>query len=253
MSEPIANGSLVNANLKAYYKLNAGALVTDSSGNGYTLTNNNSVAEADGQDSAFGKAADFGVSDFNKSLSIANNLGITTKVISMSCWVKLNAEIASGAWKFIFHQSAEQDWSIGISYEYNGGTRRLNFVSIQAGIGTTPYYHNITLGTSNWYHLAITCDGATVKAYLNGVYLGSVAARGSGNAVASNFIIGGDGELYPTINNESAAIIDDVAVFNDVLTNAEVLAIYLGDWWTATTNYLTNYRGRKRTHGAVSV
>ena len=36
------------ANLKAYYRFESGALTTDSSGNGKTLTNNNNITNSAG-------------------------------------------------------------------------------------------------------------------------------------------------------------------------------------------------------------
>lgn len=220
-SEINTNKLKTDSNLKAYYRFESGALTTDSSGNGYTLTNNNTVGETTGK---FGGAADFGSSNTNKSLSISNDLGILGTAITLSCWVKLNTEVASGSYHFVSQQNNTTDIWFHLSYEFNSGTRRLAFKRTRNGVANDEFFYTITLGTSNWYHLILTYDSATVRGYLNGVLVGSVASTGNGSGTTlDSFDIG-------RYNNGSyaSALIDDVAVFNRALSAEEVRSLYAG-------------------------
>lgn len=238
-----------NANLKAYYRMESGALTTDSSGNGKTLTNVNSVADGTG---VFGGAADLGAANSSKLLKILENLSYLGGAYSISFWAKLNAEIASSSWRLIEITENTTKTSIFVQYNYNAGTRQLYFDRLKAAVIDQAFTYSITLGTANWYQIAFVFNGSNLlTGYVNGVSVGSVAiTAGSGSGtISDSFGIGANytGAVY------SSALIDDVACFNRELTSAEVLSIYQGDGWVASTNYLTNYRPRKRTPGAVSV
>lgn len=237
---------LADANLRAYYRMEAGALTTDSSGNGKTLTNNNSIAENTA--GKFGNCSDLGAANTNKHFSIADKLSYAGGAYSISFWVKLNAEIASGNWRFITLGDDVTDSVFIIRYDYNAGTRQLYFDRLKAGVTDEAFGYTITLGTSNWVHIVLTYNATTMIGYVNGANIGSVAASGSGSGAASaGFNIGSaDG-----VSQFSSALFDDVACFNRVLTSAEVTELH--NDLTADTNTLTNYRPRKRTPGVVSV
>ena len=210
-----------DANLRAYYRLENGVLTVDNGANGYTLTNNNAVADGGGK---FGGGADLGNANSNKGLVVVSDLGITTKVISVSMWVKLNTEILSNSWVLFFNQNTTQDWGIEIWYEYNAGTRRLSYRSTQSGIGSNVNTYNISLGTDSWYHLVFTSDGTDQRAYLNGVLVGGpIAIRTSGNNITSATSIG---YYYPANNYFASSVIDDVAIFSKALSQAEITELY---------------------------
>ena len=204
-----------DALLKGYYKMSAGALTTDSSTAGNTLTNNNTVADGTGK---FDGGADFGASNTNKSLTKATDVGIAgNSNITISFWVKLNTEIASGVYGLVSHCSNSGAQRVfELYYQYNGGTRQLALNMA----GTTLGYA-ITLGTANWYHIAVTRDSATCYIYVNG----ALATSGTNGSTASNFnqvTIGADRALSVF----ASAIIDDVAFFGHALNATEVLLLY---------------------------
>ena len=211
-----------DANLVAYYRMESGALTTDSKG-ANTLTNYNTVADGIGK---FGGGADFGASNTDKALRVASDLGIgATTNITASIWVKLNTEISTGEYTFIDKNKAGATGTlIQIYYEYNGGTRRLNFRRLGSANAAVTY--NLTLGTSNWYHLVLTWDGTNMYAYVNGVSVGSAASSGTFNltAYADQLAIG----TTNSVDNVrySSAIIDDVAIFSRALTASEVSQLY---------------------------
>ncbi len=240
---PLASDS----SLKALYRFESGALTTDSSGNGLTLTNHNSISE--NSNGKFGYCADLGSSDSDRYFDVADNFGYAGGAISISFWIKLNTEISSSQYNFVEIYENTAHTTIFVIYEYNSGTRRLYFQRVKQGVAIDGFSYNITLGTSNWVHIALTYSGSTIIGYVNGSNIGNASSTGNGTFPLSPLInIGGSGATY-----SSLTLIDDVCFFNRVLTSEEILSIYQGDGWQVTTNYLTNYRPRRRTPGAVSV
>jgi len=212
-----------DANLLAYYRFNSGALTTDDSGNGVTLTNNNTVGEASGK---FGIAADGGATNTDKYLSTTTQL-LNGGTCTFSCWVKMNTEIAAGSQYFIFQESTGTSHVVfRLLYEYNSGTRRINFSRIKAGLSDQQFYSNVTLGTTNWYHLVLTYNGTTLIGYINGSPVGSVGASGNGIA---NFSAGGHSLFVsPSLASFGSCLIDDVAIFDRALTATEISNLYNG-------------------------
>ena len=238
-----------DANLQAYYRLESGALTTDSSGNSKTLTNNNTVGEGTGK---FGGCADFGSSNSDKYLSLTDDLGITGGAISISCWVKLNAEIGSGTWDFVSQSDAGTFTIYTIRYDYNGGTRRIGFVRNKNNVATEVVWLNTTMGTSNWYNLVLTYNGTNMTGYIDASAGTPTAMSGNGNTAGADAIsigasmgwnAGGTKLFY------ASALIDDVAIFDRALTDVEVAILYNDP--TATANKLKFYR-RNRIPGDIT-
>jgi hypothetical protein len=213
------------ADAVAYYRMESGALTTDTSGNGFTLTNVNTVAEATGK---YGGGADGGATNSTKYLWINNNLGIDGGACSISLWVKMNTEIGSGIQTFVSQQNTNTDTSFMITYDYNGGTRRIAFRRYRQGVAADENYYTITLGTSAFQHLVLTYDATNLRGYVNGtLQAGPTAFSGNGTGVTSEHLAiltnkGGAG----TPSEYVSAIVDDVAIFNRVLTASEVTSLY---------------------------
>ena len=219
---------LNNANLKAYYRFESGALTTDSSGQGKTLTNVNTAVDGTG---VYGGAVDLGSTNSTKYLYIANDLGITGGACTVSIWVKNNSDIGSGAWKFWTQGDAGTFVDFQVAYEYNSGTRRLQFRRIRRGTSTADFAYNLTMGTSNWYHIVQTYDGTTVRGYVNGAYVGSVASSGNGASnTVDGFNVGADGsdQSGGTLSAYCSSIFDDVAVFDAALSADQIKELYEG-------------------------
>lgn len=158
-------------------------------------------------------SADFGTGS-TKNLSKTSNLGIGHQNVTFSFWVKLNTEVASGQYGLMRLRTttgAEVTWII--SYQYNGGTRRLQFARSKPGVGGDPsVYYNISFGTSNWYLVGMTYDTATITAYVNGVSVGTLAESGGGSGSTNDFLIGYDATGY------YYGLIDDFRVWDTVKT-----------------------------------
>ncbi len=218
--QEINRNSLINHSaLTAYYQLESGALTTDSSGNGHTLTNNNTVGEGSGK---FAGGADYGTGNTNKYLNISTDLNIDgNAAITIMGWIKLNAEPGTGAsYALASHCSnTGAQKRLDIDYQDSAGVKRIVVDS-----GDSYIYHNMVLGTSSWTHLAVTRDASgNTELYVNGKLIGT-GTTGSGTLNDNFFSIGSRNSLGFFSN----AIIDDVAVFNQVLTNKEIAAIIGG-------------------------
>ena len=191
------------------------ALDVNDKVNGWNLTNNGSVAELTTglPFAASSIAADLGTSNSTKYLSLADDFNIGgNSDMSIEFWIKLQTEIASGFYTIFMHESTSgADRYLDCVYEYNAGTRRLNITAGQ---------YTITLGTTSWYHLAITRSiaGNTIL-YVDGVAQITAATSASGmGAAAARFTAG----AHPNPTNYSSAIIDDLRIWNDVRTSTEI-------------------------------
>ncbi len=71
---------------------------------------------------------------------------------------------------------------------------------------------------NTWTHLAATYDGATLRLFVNGVQVASVARSGAIATSADPLQIGGD----PIYGQYFAGRIDEVRVYNTALTAAQI-------------------------------
>lgn len=101
------------------------------------------------------------------------NLGLPTKAISVSCWVKLNTADYWGGFVGIFQDNGnyEKGWILGT---FNG-----NF-SFGLSNGTSMNY--LTAATAvnmgEWYHVVGTFNGDNQKIYINGELKGTAVMKG---------------------------------------------------------------------------
>ena len=214
-----------SANLKAYYRFESGALTTDSSGNGYALTNNNTVGEAAGK---FGGAADFTNANTNKYFSIVSGpvTGTSARTIAGWCYqyqidgnnqgfFGIGSASATRA-AFNFYTAATSGEMLIICYGDN----------LNSGV-------NVTAGT--WFHAAITYDSATfvIRLYINGKHIASKTLSGGLNTDAVFNI--GKSSYEATYAD---AIVDDMGVFDIALSADQIKELYegryLGEGWPQT-------------------
>jgi hypothetical protein len=207
MAQLSSTSLFTDANLVSYYKLED---VSDSKG-ANTLTNTNTVAFNGGK---FNNGADFTSTNTNKKLAVSSNLGIAgSGAMSISFWVK--PYTVASAQTYIFHNSTTTaDRYLAVSID---GSNHLTFNGAGASDSATTFTN-----TSSFSHIVVTRSGAgAVLGYLNGVQVASLSVGGSG-VTTNELRIGvtaADGEY-------ASCIIDDVAIFSDVLTAAEVLILF---------------------------
>ena len=87
--------------------------------------------------------------------------------------------------------------------------------------------YNTSIGTNQWVHVAICRNGSSIKAFANGVQVGS--ATNSDNLTSTSFTIGANGNGSEPFNG----YIDDLRVTKGV-------ARYTGSFVTQSTAFLDN-------------
>ena len=215
-SQEINTNYLLNdANLQGYWRFEADG--SDSSGNGYTLTGTNPDFVA----GKFGNGGDF-ESGSSEYLSIANascpNLEISGSQ-TWSCWVK--AESLTGNSRVMSkHSGVSGDVLIYINNDYKLGM-------YIAGLSTNTVVTDPTpITTGVWYHVCCVYDSSAtkLKIFVNGVKT-EVTASGSVTDTNGDFAIGRNGG---TDERYWDGLIDDAAIWDRALSDAEVMAMYLG-------------------------
>lgn len=227
----MTNGEYLGAGsgiTKALYRLSD---VNDSSGNGNTLTNNNSVSFVSGK---FGNCADYGSSNTNKFLGRAgiSSLNGDTQ-LTFSTWVNITSNPANNTiacWWFATKRSSASD---GVYYQFgyrnDAGTLKLKMVRI--GSSNQPIEFTTTLSIGIWYHIGYTFNGSTQKIYLNGNEVTSGSASGKGNISS-----------FPSVFNLGMGRVSP----EDALSGKQDETIYEEKVWTASDfkKYYTYAKGR---------
>ncbi len=213
----------LTTNLLAYWKLDeSSGNATDATGNGFTLTNNNTVTYGTG---LINNGAQF-TGGVIKYLSRADNLGITNGNITIQVWVKLNNEIASGQWGLVIKGDAGTNINYIIAYQYNSGTRRLDFNRQQQNTANNEQFYTVDLGTSAWHQLILTYDGTNVSGYVDTVAIGNLATSGDGASGGANLVE--VGRAHGFTDNCVDGTMDEVGVWSRVLNSTEVGQLYNG-------------------------
>ena len=203
--------------LLAHYKLNDNAadkVVADASGNakhGASVQNTSAIAVA-------GKIN--GALSFNGStdkISCGANFPVTTNNFSWSLWI---------------YPTTAVDANDGLITK-NYGQPSLNLftasfptnvrVSIN-GIASITATGNI-INANTWYHIVLTREGTAWKIYVNGNVEASTTNAANGVDYGYVFTVGND---IATAGRFFTGLIDDVRIYDEALTLAQVGAIYNG-------------------------
>lgn len=197
--------------------------VNDSSGNSYTLTNNNTVGFAIGK---FGNAADFGASNANKYLSINSDCGINpgSDAFTILGWICLNGQPGAGARFAICH--IEKNAAGGVCYlEYynNSGTYLLG-ARYGSAQDNYPLSATKTLAAGTWHLITITSSAAGAgKLFVDG----AVVATGSRGSEAGASVFVNIGRGWPITGwNYFSGKVDEFAYLNYEMTAQQVRRLY---------------------------
>src|ERR1035441_4923602 len=146
------------------------------------------------------------------------NLALTTG--SVSCWIYMPSLPAIDG--IIFEKGDMSNQLYGYGMYYSSG--RLVFETANASKHTN-YYANtgVTLQAGVWYHIVCTWNGTTVVTYLNGVQ--RLSASQVTPCVFNNHDFG-LGKNLPSNTAGFPGTIDEVGVWNRVLTSSEVTSLY---------------------------
>ena len=170
-------------------------------------------------------------------------LDLTGSTITLSAWVR-NSSFATGVSQRFVSKAADSTedgtyWMLG---QANDGQNRLQFRLKSGGVTTTLIASAGDLPLNTWYHASATYDGSTMRLYLNGAQVGSVAKSGSISRSSGRVSV--EIGRSPESSNYLRGAIDDVRIYSSALTPAEIAALAgTGAAWAATTvsgNQLSN-------------
>lgn len=209
-------------NIVEYFKLDESSGNATGSVSSTVLTNNNTVGYAAAK---INNGADFGTANTNKYLKYAGNLGINGGDVTLACWMKMRTEISTGRQAPIACGGGSNNVEYHIRYDYNAGSRRLSFVRDKNGVSEQQSDYTVTLGTSNWYHVALTYDGTNIRGYVNGsIVAGPTAASGNGSSALSQATT--IGSWLDGANYLGSMYVDEAAIYSRALSGTEISQLY---------------------------
>ena len=187
------------------------------------------------QAAAFGDSRSFDFDGTNDYLEGSGSFAaaVTPQQGSISVWVKLDAMSANG---FIFQLSTEEGTDDQILLLWNNGSARIRGNIKLNGTANTVDSGAGLENDGNWHHVALTwkSEDRTSSNNIARIYIdGSQTAT---NAIGSDTWQGGSGQLgavagfgrnYSQNNGHNFnGHMNDIAMFDDVLTATEVATIY---------------------------
>ncbi|MFZ2038530.1 MAG: LamG-like jellyroll fold domain-containing protein [Minisyncoccia bacterium] len=223
------------SNLTVSYKFNDGALTTDYTDNGNTLTNNNTVTSTSSGMSGYG--ANF-VRSSNQYFSKASGFSSfqpTTNVFTVSVWVKLATQSGANEYYIFDTDGSVDNYPIRMEIASN---------KLYTAV-TTNTNHNINGGTATfladtWYNIVLVGDGNYMHNYVNGVEDATAVAYSGSMETITNISIGNKKDPQQSTTYAFNGIIDELNFFKDrALTAEEVSDMYNtgnGKFYTAGKN-----------------
>ena len=193
-----------------------------------------------------GKALDFdGSNDWvdcsggSGSKVSAASLGLPTRDITVEAWVfPRTFQTWDAVVGFLQDNGTfERGWDIELR---NGGRFAFTLESV-AGGGLTYMESSSTFSTNEWYHIAGTYDGTTMKLYVNGILeASSTAESGDINYDDSWLAVG----MYKDDNEENAtdAVIDEVRIWNVAKTETQIRAAMCHKLTGSETGLVSYYK-----------
>ena len=99
----------------------------------------------------------------------------------------------------------------------NASGTRVDFITANTGF-------NFTDG--NWHHVVAVYDGVSMKVWVNGIFMGSMAQTGALGSATGNLTVGNYNGLADNLGTTWQGAIDDCYVWNRALSTNEVLRLY---------------------------
>ena len=210
----------------AYWKLdelNISADVVDSS-NGHTGTPENGV-DVDAVDKAVlnfetnAASRDFDGSD--DYIDLNDNAVLFPSDMTVSFWTK--NDVPPQQWDGIICKTDSTNWTKGWGFFYDSSSQ-IHFFVQRYNLN----YARVSINPLEWNHITGTYDGNTLRIYVNGVEGTSDSYSGSINK-GRKLTIGRCGDRDGANSYNIDGKIDDVRIYDRVLTPAEIQALASGN------------------------
>jgi hypothetical protein len=196
--------------LAAYgFEEGTGTTTADATGRNQTGTLSGATWSTAGR---FGKALSFNGTSSRVNIADSSSLHLTA-AMTLEAWVRPTT--VSGSWRTAILKESSSGLAYAL-YAANDASRPAGYVRV--GTADTGSTASAAISLNVWTHLATTFDGSTVRLYVNGTLVSSVARSGTPTSSTSPLRIGGNavwGEYF-------AGLIDEVRIYNRVLTAAEI-------------------------------
>ncbi len=180
----------------------SGSVVADGSGSG----NNGSVANTAWVAGKYGGALSFNGTSSRVTVPDSASLHLSS-AMTLEAWV--NPATTTAAWRDVIYKGNDNYYLEGTS---DSGGRPA------AGGTFGDTYGTSALAVNTWSYLAVSYDRTTIRLYVNGTQVSSLAATGAIASSTNPLSIGSD-SLY---GQYFQGLIDDVRVYNTALTQAQI-------------------------------
>lgn len=180
----------------------------DISGNGWHGNLANMSTSTSPVPGKFGQALRFGGANPTSGSHVRVPSITKTASFSYSMWIKLNSAAGGGGWRVLVEWANDNPW-FGFGSGQGG---RIELYSNNPRTTTQ-------LQVGPWYHVVLTSGGGVSKIYINGVQDGP---DGTGNTATTVGVGIGCHFVDPCFDG----IIDDVRIYNRVLSADEVKQLY---------------------------
>ena len=216
--------------LVGYYPFNGNANDSSGNGNNGTVSGATLTADKDGdENNAYSFDGD------QDQITIANNDVINAAQMTISAWIKASRYTAleqdQGDHQQVIVSNAHQDgWGSGFEFKTNGRTDNNGSQYLSLGVTGTingnfnSETDNIGLSLNEWNHVIYTHDNDNIKFYLNGELVFTENSPGT-NFYNNNSISIGS---RPSIRHVFSGGIDDVGIWNKVLSADEIANLFSG-------------------------
>ena len=202
---------------------------TDSSWNGKTLTNTNSISYVSGK---VNNAADFWSSNTTKYFTISDNLTLNTYQAGIwSIRRPVQISTAPGSWEMqnLFGIVNNSQAQVNVNYANSGGTLQLQYTIFNWVTAQTLTW-NTTLTTWVWYDVWIVKNGTTVTAYVDSSSLWNqtITIPDLSPWRPNQFTVWRN--AFDT-SNYMKWLVDEATVYSDAKTSTDVTQAYNGWNW----------------------
>jgi glucose/arabinose dehydrogenase len=183
----------------------SGTVAADASERGNTGSVANATWVSTGR---FGNALSFNGSSARVNVANSSSLQLSSGM-TLEAWVRPAS--VSSVWRDVIYKADDNYYLEGTSD--NGGRPGAG-----GTFGASPLYGPSVLPVNTWSHLAVTYDRVTLRLYVNGSQVASVARTGAIATSTNALQIGGD-SIYGQYFN---GLIDEVRIYNQALSAAAI-------------------------------